>query len=408
MPNHNAILFLGSGATASSGITGQTEETKREDLPADSEFFASPLVRKDIKRHYPALSLFRSLKEQDAPSGSLARKSLYETWNDLFIYRGLAQANLFFETRNLKDSFYALANHNWPTGCERQKEHYKFQFAIMEAFKPWQFYLAELAIWELRSLVRQTYLIDEMESKPDRILWGRLKKYLTAIINLNYDITFDTNVQDEFYYPGNSEPRRDKIPLIRPHGSLVWSSIGTWVHQRGWQGWRDSWEKTCEDQLGFRQLGDGNLELRQPLLVSPTYFKEEVVGNSSLPGLQSEILRPQWLKLEEVSRTSKHWIFIGASLSSGDDHLVYLLRRSYSQQQICVSWHKEGKKDKKEEIKKEKIKERLKQITRTNAPPYCWHPINKTIDKFLQKRSCHLLSQKLTRSFNRGPDAEKR
>ena len=93
-------------------------------------------------------------------------------------------------------------------------------------------------------------------------------------------------------------------------------------------------QDTSLDEIGFRDTANNSvLSFRQPLIVPPPEFKEEVVGSSSMPGLTNPILRQQWLALERSLRENDHWIFIGISFASGDEPLRFLLRRIYEQKQ---------------------------------------------------------------------------
>jgi len=374
MANQKGMLFLGCGATAGSRI-----KKNGYALPTDSQFFESPLVTGLLGDwNYPALSLVRKLKPFQGQSG------LYQTWNDLFIYRGLAQAGIIREDRSKIDELYHLANHDWRDGYEWRAKHYQHQFEIREASIPPEYYLAELGIWDLRVLVKDVYSRIDLRDEVYRALWTGLKKKVevAAVVNLNYDTTFDDVLHGDFYCPGDSNPAKGKIPKIRPHGSLKWTSRGTFKTGGGFQDWTHSMSGTCLKDLGYRKTDDPSvLELLQPLIVPPAEFKEEVVGSSSIPGLTNPILRQQWLVLEHSLRESNHWIFIGFSFASGDDHLVFLLKRLYdSDKQIhCSCYHRNH------------VCNTLRDIFGQHAN-VCGHDIPKheTIDSFLPREGCPL------------------
>ena len=298
MANQKGMLFVGCGATAGSRI-----KKNGYALPTDSQFFESPLVTGLLGDwNYPALSLVRKLKPFQGQSG------LYQTWNDLFIYRGLAQGAVIREPQSVIDEFNLLSNHSWPSGGQRQREHYQHQFHIMEGSKSWEYYLAELAIWDLRLLVKDLYEDHDSAAEVYKLFWKRVGYHASAVVNLNYDTTFDDILNEaRFYHPLDSTSFDGKRPLIRPHGSLKWTSRGTFKTGGGFQDWTHSMSGTCLKDLGYRKTDDPSvLELLQPLIVPPAEFKEEVVGSSSIPGLTNPILRQQWLVLEHSLRESNH------------------------------------------------------------------------------------------------------
>ncbi|MCH8311773.1 MAG: hypothetical protein IID17_02165 [Nitrospinae bacterium] len=332
MTNQNTVLFLGSGATTGSGIT-----KNKQALPTDANFFTSlEGLIKNWEKSYPALAQYRELKK------SKVRNGLYPTWNDLFIFRGMAQAGVIKENEEVKDNFYDLSNHDWPSKYKWRKKHYHHQFQIMKSWLPFEYYLAELAIWDLRVLVKDIFFIKNFKKKINNNFWGKLKKVYTisAVVNLNYDTTFDDSFKNVFYYPGEPRPKNNKNPLIRPHGSLKWTSLSLYSKtQNNWEGWTDNYIDTPLKKIGYRELNNDptKLSFKQPLIVTPAIFKEEIVGNSSFPGLTNPILRLQWNHLERALRNSNHWIIIGFSFASGDEHLKYLLKRFSEKKKVCVS-----------------------------------------------------------------------
>ncbi len=377
MTNQKGILFLGSGATRGSGI-----RKNNFPLPVDSQFFESPLVTSLLeKRKCRAIKLVRNLDP------FTAQPSLFRTWHDLFIYRGLAHA----EVIEAPDS--TLAEFNVLNGRDA---HYKRQFTIKaREAKPLTYYLAELAIWDLRVLVKAVYQHQNPQSTAYEKFWRGIGKKISRVVNLNYDTTFDDVFagRGQFYSPSKSAPTRGKKPLIRPHGSLKWTSkakfkvsdhcVGWWPckepghHEEPWHHSED--EETTLERMGYR----GNLpifDFSQQYIVSPAMFKEEVVGSSAGSGL-GELLRHHWLELRKGLEESDHWIFVGISFASGDDHLVFLLRLLYGPNKYlhCSCYDEDH------------ACRGLKRIFGEHAN-ICAHPIRRgqTIDSFLPRPGCPL------------------
>lgn len=334
---NKAVLFLGSGATKGAGLRIRKNGTTVS-VPTDSEFFIhlSKIVP-TWENDYSALNLYRDPNQRDR---NQKEDSLYKTWNDLFVYRNLARAGMIREDHATIESFHKLSNHGFTSDYEWRREHYFHQFQIINPEIRAEYYLAELAIWDLRTLVKEVYdqRID-LNGNEYLSFWDKIQKKLDvsieAVVNLNYDTTFDDSFKDqgpwEFYYPGNGKSRIQKIPLIRPHGSLKWTSHSHWEIGKGWAGWVESFTDTGLHNMGYRRIEhDWNtLDFRQSLIVTPADFKEEIVGNSTLPGLQSSILRNQWLAMNTALKECSNWIFVGISFESGDNHLLWLLNKNF-------------------------------------------------------------------------------
>lgn len=375
------VLFLGSGATAGSGI-------KKEGypLPTDSGFFDSPLVTSRLAAGYPALHLARNeLLPQP-------KSSLYETWNDLFVFRGFARTNVIEgdEVQGAWRRLQAYRNRcRWNPPYWHQHSHYDCQFQIREddgESKPVGYYLGELAIWDLRSLLVDVYRDVHRAPSPYRRFWQGLRNQVSSVVNLNYDTTFDDHQPDEFQAVFERELiLTDSKPLlIRPHGSLGWTSANR--YKRRWLlRWKPSPQACPRSELGYRRTAtSGVFAFRQPHIVAPPSFKEEVVGTSSEPGLTDDVLRAQWRTLAKQARDAHCWIFVGLSLQAGDDHLLHLLQRQrlYTPQKRlhCTCY---GTDD---------VCRRLETIFGPHAE-VCSHeiPVGRTIDRFLNQRGCDLL-----------------
>jgi hypothetical protein len=81
MNNANAILFLGSGATAASGITNLSQQ-----LPTDGQFFGSRLVETFLTEGSGGFPAIRAAREKF----KIENPGLYFTWNSLFMLRSFS------------------------------------------------------------------------------------------------------------------------------------------------------------------------------------------------------------------------------------------------------------------------------------------------------------------------------
>lgn len=364
MKNNIVLLFLGSGATAGSGITKNGIS-----LPTDQNFFddaddrkgVSKIIEQDDRKGvskiikqwenaYPALNLCRE------KISIIKVSSLYQTWNQLFIFRGLARAGLL-EDKNLIKEFEKLKGREWPQDYQWRETHYLHQFEIMKQ-GPKLYYLAELAIWDLRVLVKELYseLNNQNNNQNDnyyKTLNEKLGEALnkSIVINLNYDTTFD-DFNGEGFSPFEEKEKlceNLKKKIIRPHGSLKWISKCYWsLNSNGWiQPWEETFEDINLENQGYQRTSHAEkLIFHQSNIVPPAYFKEEIIGNSTMPGLASQVLWNQWRHMEIALRQAEEIIFYGTSLASGDDHLNFMTKKHSKDKKIKVIGKKESESQK--------------------------------------------------------------
>lgn len=324
MTNSSTVFFLGTGATAGSGI-----KKNEYSLPTDSDFFCSTIVKKQLD-NYPALKKFREPKESN---DLMKTNSLCKTWEYIFNYRGLSRAKLKIDER-ISSKINDLRNYSYTNWIGNQKDHYKYQFDIMDNeknnFLPKEqksegYYFGELAIWDLRVLLKQVYQEYEKNEEFYTKFYNKIKHRKPIFVNLNYDTTFEDCFE-----------KKNKLEIIKPHGSLKWITENNFsLNKNDWctPNWKDSKpKKNIElNDLGYRKTEDKDcFNFCQPLIVPSVHIKEEVVGNSSMQGLQHEILKEEWNKLVGALRNSNHWVFIGYSFASGDEHLIFLLKQLYN------------------------------------------------------------------------------
>ena len=354
------ILFLGSGATAGSGMVKNGKS-----LPTDQNFFAEQNgvygIIKDWQKKYPALKLCRD----EIPEIKLP--SLYQTWNHLFIFRGLARANLC-DDKNLIQKFEELKNHTWPDDYKWRAEHYEHQFEAIRLGWSKLYYLAELAIWDLRVLIKDLYSDLKNSNGAFKTLKEKLNEDLnrSIVVNLNYDTTFDDYIENGFSPLQERELFCEKLDkkIIRPHGSLKWTSkCGFSLTKKDWiPPWDETFEDTHLRDQGYQRTSNTEeLIFHQSLIVPSTYFKEEIIGNSTMPGLASQLLWNQWRHMEMALEQAEEIIFYGTSLASGDDHLCFLIRNNVKSKKIRVIDRKKDENEKKDCFEK-KWKKRFKMV----------------------------------------------
>ncbi|MBF0169587.1 MAG: hypothetical protein HQK87_00615 [Nitrospinae bacterium] len=315
----DTVLVIGSGATVGSGVTRDGER-----LPTDSGFFESPIVYGLLgEQGYPLLNIFREFIP------ATEHCSLCKTWNALFNLRGLVRAGVVRLDQKIVDTFHKLGNHEWPQRYIFQQGHYSIPHTLHD------YYIVECAIWELRVLFHDVYDPHHLKLYGSKYptFWKGIERHISAVVNMNFDTTFDHGFGAHWYYPGDGVPVDGAMEIIRPHGSLGWTSLSKGCGSYDDWHWENTYEKTEFDELGFQRKGTtGPFDFRQAMIVPQPPGKEEVIGNSTVPGLGNQVLRKQWIAFERALRDSKRWVFVGFSMASGDDYLELLFRHCVSKE----------------------------------------------------------------------------
>lgn len=310
-------------------------------MPADAGFFDSCLVKRLLETNkYPALTMMlKYLKEHRFQASDLS-----PTWNLMFLLRSYSRSEVI-DKRGL--IYYEAASKlagTIPAAFTGQREHYELQVKeyrfIHENKQDRGFYeeIAALAIWDMRVLLSDIFVLESYSAGNGYVgLWKPPISNAGMVINLNYDFTFEGSLGYSGYeYLGRVQddiPEKKQPLIIKPHGSLNWTSWNRWIHGRGWMycgPWPSGKEEMSKDNLGYRMTTIPDIySFHQQLIVTPEDYKETVVGNSTIPGLLDPILRTQWVKLEEYINKAKYLAFIGYSFPSGDGHLYFLLRKAF-------------------------------------------------------------------------------
>lgn len=319
----DTVLFLGSGATAGSGI-----KLNERALPADRSFFCSALVQERLKEgHYPALRYVLSDQARFCHDG------LSNTWNSLHLARSFGRATVLNEGARaaLLGSFKdILATDGVNDGS--QVAHYQIQArdyevrygTISEENPSWSEEKLKdevfgLAIWDLRLLVCRVFSIPPSVNNHYEEAWKTVADRVAGVVNLNYDTTFEDSMSSQL----------KEVPVLKPHGSVKWLKWNRLHLGHDWLSRGAPWPVMTLDSFqhdwGFRNLSGGIAEFIEPNIVSPDNYKDVLVGGSNTVGIVDPLLREAWLRMDCLLRRSDHFLFIGFSLSAADAHLAFLI-----------------------------------------------------------------------------------
>ena len=147
-----------------------------------------------------------------------------------------------------------------------------------------------------------------------------LDRVLLSMYNKDEDYSYDVdfgielgNYEDENWF---HRPRKRKIYLLRPHGSINWlfcRSCGKVFSKISKQG------KPIELVKGRKCYYCG-LDSIEPYIVHPT--------NNRI--YKNKYIMQIWDKVENLLQEADHWCFIGYSLPKTDRYFSYLLSRIYN------------------------------------------------------------------------------
>lgn len=170
----------------------------------------------------------------------------------------------------------------------------------------------------------------------------------------SYDVDFGIDLGNYEQAKWFHRPRKRKIYLLRPHGSINWlfcRSCGKVYSKISRQG-------KLLDLIGGGKCYNCGLSSVEPYIVHPT--NNRVYENKYIMQI--------WNKVETVLQEADHWCFIGYSLPEADRYFSYLLSRIYNFRKV-------------KSVKNNKVP----QISVVNINRY----MNKHNDILTQIKSCH-------------------
>ena len=154
-----------------------------------------------------------------------------------------------------------------------------------------------------------------------------LDRVLLSMYNENEDKSFDVdfgidlgNYEQEKWF---HRPRKRKISLLRPHGSINWvfcKSCGKVFSKISKQG-------KPLDLVGKKKCYNCGLSSVEPYIIHPT--------NNRI--YENKYIMQIWSKVEDILQEADHWCFIGYSLPEADRFFSYILSKTYNLRKVKIN-----------------------------------------------------------------------
>lgn len=338
-----AVLVLGSGATAGSGFLAKDSHNADFAPPTDKEFWKTiDAVAGRANIQTPALDGLRKRLRLDSDA-----LGLEESWNIIAIHKKYAARNFYALDRKVRDELYAVSSiRRWVDGRGLAVEYAEATQAELEM-------LQLLTHMYGRSIIassgRGVYkaLVDSIEATA--------RQFSVSALTYNYDCAFEMEMcikARDFYYP-NFEPFpmiKNSIPVLKLHGSLNWAHgrdgfVRPRLRRRGsavleQNDMRASLFDPGEigNFGGFRNshiVSPDDMENWSPMVIPPVLFKEELFFNTGQEEVRGHFENIWRLALDRVRRADLI-VFVGYSFPLGDPHARWLFNNKREGSQVFV------------------------------------------------------------------------
>lgn len=150
----------------------------------------------------------------------------------------------------------------------------------------------------------------------DRVLLSMYDEDKDKSFDIDFGIDLGNYEQEKWFH----RPRKRKINLLRPHGSINWvfcKSCGKLFSKISKQG-------KPLDLVERKKCYHCGLSSIEPYIVHPT--------NNRI--YENKYIMQIWNKVEEILQTADHWCFIGYSLPEADRYFSYILSKTYNLRKV--------------------------------------------------------------------------
>jgi hypothetical protein len=150
-----------------------------------------------------------------------------------------------------------------------------------------------------------------------------------AVVTFNWELMVETSLRNATV-PWQYTRSQGVVPVLKPHGSINWSSYLESGGRCDYEGWRviAPHSKLSYDVL--QPLSDPDVDE-----VNPDFRYMLFPGDPELPEKNSN-LKLIWAEIEQVLEQSEALVFIGYSLPEYDSYSTQMFQRYASQRQIEV------------------------------------------------------------------------
>ena len=150
----------------------------------------------------------------------------------------------------------------------------------------------------------------------DRVLLSMYDENEDKSFDVDFGIDLGNYEQEKWFH----RPRKRKISLLRPHGSINWvfcKSCGKVFSKISKQG-------NPLDLIGKKKCYNCGLSSVEPYIVHPT--------NNRI--YENKYIMEIWSKVENILQKADNWCFIGYSLPEADRFFSYILSKTYNLRKI--------------------------------------------------------------------------
>lgn len=150
----------------------------------------------------------------------------------------------------------------------------------------------------------------------DRVLLSMYNENENKSFDVDFGIDLGNYEQKKWFH----RPRKRKINLLRPHGSINWvfcKSCGKVFSKISKQG-------NPLDLVGKKKCYNCGLSSVEPYIVHPT--------NNRI--YENKYIMQIWSKVEDILQKADDWCFIGYSLPEADRFFSYILSKTYNLRKV--------------------------------------------------------------------------
>ena len=153
----------------------------------------------------------------------------------------------------------------------------------------------------------------------DRVLLSMYDENEDKSFDVDFGIDLGNYEQEKWFH----RPRKRKISLLRPHGSINWvfcKSCGKVFSKISKQG-------KPLDLIGKKKCYNCGLSSVEPYIIHPT--------NNRI--YENKYIMQIWSKVEDLLQEADHWCFIGYSLPEADRFFSYILSKTYNLRKVKIN-----------------------------------------------------------------------
>lgn len=170
--------------------------------------------------------------------------------------------------------------------------------------------------YKKQSEIKLSFITFNYDICLDRVLLSMYDENENKSFDVDFGIDLGNYEQEKWFH----RPRKRKINLLRPHGSINWvfcKSCGKVFSKISKQG-------NPLDLVGKKKCYNCGLSSVEPYIVHPT--NNRIYDNKYIMQI--------WSKVEDILQKADNWCFIGYSLPEADRYFSYVLSKIYNLRKV--------------------------------------------------------------------------